>query len=227
MGYVVILLAILLAAVIGWMALRAKPATPPGGTGGPTITSTTTTTTTTAPPRPTPPTPPIGESKLSRAALQDRLRELARSEAPKDLAPGAMCYAPTVPKTYDKVEYVCPTCGEKTLYAVRDTVRFLEDLLPACRRRIQQVTQLPVRLDEKEFCRKCSPEVKAPALYLLLQFAGEADPRRVKDIGPDDLVLLAEFLAGKKKHGDAGGAETTPLKNYVQRLEAILGVKAQ
>jgi len=155
------------------------------------------------------------------------LRELARSDAPKDLAPGAMCYAPTVPKLYVKTEYVCPKCGEKTLHAAPGAVRLLDELLPACRRRIQQLTQLPAQLDESQFCRKCSPDVKTPALYLVLQFADEAAPRRVKDVDADDLVLLAEFFAGKKKHGDAIGAETTPLKNHVRRLAELLGVKAE
>ena len=57
-----------------------------------------------------------GAPKLaSRAELEKRLGELAKSEPPKDLAPGAECYKTAGPPRRE--DYTCPTCGERTLYA--------------------------------------------------------------------------------------------------------------
>jgi hypothetical protein len=51
-----------------------------------------------------------------REELRRRLEELARSEPPRDLSPGAMCYSMMGPPAV--AEYVCLLCGQKTLYAL-------------------------------------------------------------------------------------------------------------
>jgi hypothetical protein len=51
-----------------------------------------------------------------REELRRRLEELARSEPPLDLSSGAMCYSVAAPS--EVVEYLCPVCGQKTLYAL-------------------------------------------------------------------------------------------------------------
>jgi hypothetical protein len=44
-----------------------------------------------------------------------KLDELAEQPGPKDLKRGAMCYSIAPPP--NREEYICPKCGERTLYA--------------------------------------------------------------------------------------------------------------
>lgn len=52
---------------------------------------------------------------MQRDEMRKRLEELAKSAPPKDLSSGAMCYEMATPP--ERAEYVCPACGDKTLYA--------------------------------------------------------------------------------------------------------------
>lgn len=52
---------------------------------------------------------------LSREDIQKQLAVIAKSPPPLGQPPGAMCYKVAAPPS--RIDYVCPTCGEKTLYA--------------------------------------------------------------------------------------------------------------
>ncbi|MCK4999391.1 MAG: hypothetical protein KAS23_07645 [Anaerohalosphaera sp.] len=52
---------------------------------------------------------------ITRDQLQDRLEELAGLGDLSPFVVGAMCYHPAMPPS--RTEYVCPECGEKTIYA--------------------------------------------------------------------------------------------------------------
>ena len=170
----------------------------------------------------------------SRAEMKERLLKLAKGEAPTELAIGAMCYEVAAPPL--KAEYVCPKCGEKTLYALEDVdaqpdrqatwsmVSQVNVGIAASRRRIKEIGGLSVKLDESQFCRTCSPQVKTPKLGLVVQYAGQQEPHRVWDITENDAKLIAEFLAGKDKHVGPTDGEI-PLKDYVKRLEELLGLR--
>ena len=171
----------------------------------------------------------------SRDALRERLIELSDKAPPDKLAFGAMCYKPAGPPA--RAEHVCPTCGERTLYAVaepeggvdwtqasRTLLHTVTGDLPACRRQIKEIDGLTVELDESELCRHCRPAVTTPRLGLVVSYVGEQEPHRVWDVTSDDLKLIAELLAGEVKHTGAQDGET-PLKNYTERLEQLLGVE--
>jgi hypothetical protein len=98
--------------------------------------------------------------------------------------------------------------------------------LPSYRRIAEDIKDFGVELDESQFCRKCSPEVKEPKLFLVVRYDGEAEPHRYEGVTLDDIQLVSEFLTGKDKHTGGQDAES-PLKNYIERLEKLLGVKLE
>jgi len=172
-----------------------------------------------------PPAPLIAGSPL-KETLKARLEKISKNPPPKDLKPGAMCYSMVGPP--DRIEYVCPACGEKTLYA-RDasgarggTVPFLTFELQQCREMVKRLQDFNISLDEHEFCRKCSPATKTPALILITGYPGEKI-HVVRDVRSDDLQLLIEFTSGSDRH-DGGMIGEKPLKDYVPRLRELLGI---
>lgn len=158
---------------------------------------------------------------LSRDALKKYLRQLANSQPPTKLAIGAMCYE--VAAMPNRSEYVCPECGEKTLYTSGPENWIIQNL-SNYRRRAKLITKLSVELDESQFCKKCSPEVTKPHIALIIRYPNESKEHRISHITENDLKLISEFLAGKKKHILDNDAEE-PLKKHVKRLEVLLGVK--
>jgi hypothetical protein len=161
--------------------------------------------------------------KLTRAEVQKRLQELAKSEAARDRLPGAMCYMTGVPPS--TVDYVCSTCGERTLYKPREekvwwfftipdssSVITVQYEIPECRIVLAEYPQFPLALDESEFCKRCSPNISKPKLALLIRFEGRASPHRLVPIRSTDIQLVCEFLSENATH--------------LAELERLLGVKA-
>jgi hypothetical protein len=184
-----------------------------------------------------------GEPRLDRAELVRRLKDLASRPPPTDLFTGAMCYDVAPPPQF--LEYVCPVCNARTLYAVsdhpagkkaRDQARIVElganvlwtlsQQLDACRRLARQITEITVRLDETALCRKCRPDARDFPLALIVQLKGEEKPHRVEGVTPEDLQMLIEFLAGQDCHAGERGHQTA-LKDHLPRLEELLGIKAK
>jgi len=171
---------------------------------------------------------------LPRDELLRRLRELAMSPPPRDLAEGAMCYQVVGPP--DRAEYVCPRCGERTLFACdedavtgerRGSWGLMESVhraIPACRRIIERIRGIGVELDETAFCGKCRPDAKEPVLDLVVRFAGQKRPHRVRGVSESALALLEEFLSGNPKHPVGAGREE-PLKNFGNRIRELLDLK--
>ncbi|MGD0094416.1 MAG: hypothetical protein ABSE73_31295, partial [Planctomycetota bacterium] len=107
----------------------------------------------------------------------------ALTETPKKKVPrNACCYKMSAPPT--TFDYLCPRCGERTLYAlppnasekeraaVVDATFVLNVQLEGCRRALAAIRDLPVELDESQFCRKCSPAVEKPELVLVVRRPG-------------------------------------------------------
>ena len=171
---------------------------------------------------------------LTRLELENRLQKLAESEPPKELFMGAMCYEMMMPP--NRVEYVCPDCGEKTFY-VQDSQKegklksdersgYTDNVrknIPGCRRLIKTIKGLDAELIEKDFCNTCSPDTGAPVLKLVIHYPN-GKTHETKNVSVNDLVLLQEFLNGALKHKDFYDGET-PLKNHISRIETLLGVK--
>jgi hypothetical protein len=157
-------------------------------------------------------------ARLSRAELAARLSRLAASAPPQSLSLGAMCYDVAV--SLARVEYVCPVCGEKTLYA-----DWQGNELTDARRLLTRIRGVDVRLDESQFCRTCCPEVEKPELGLLVYHEGADLPHRVSPVSPLDIELIALFLEGKDRYRNRQERETA-LQKFVPRLRELLGVAA-
>ncbi len=162
----------------------------------------------------------------SRSSMEARLQALQQAPAPA-MKMGAMCYDMVGPA--ERAEYVCPTCGERTVYA-RDgdgfAVIHAQSQIEGCRRlmdRLKKASPVPVVWDESAWCKHCSPDAKTPAAFLV--FTYEEGEHREPVKGSEDLVILCEFFEGERGHKTVtDGVE--PLKNYAKRLEELLGVAA-
>ena len=167
-------------------------------------------------------------SFLSKQDIITQLKELAQKPAPKKLSMGAMCYKVAGPP--DRVEYVCPVCGEKTLYAnnknnMNDNYRVISLIdrdLPVCRTTIKKIKGIKIELDETQFCKKCSPKIKEPQLGMVVYYESDK-PYCVWGVSENDILLLSEFFSGSDKHQSDYGQEY-PLKDSIERLEQLLGV---
>lgn len=175
----------------------------------------------------TPPSP----APLTRDAIAALLRDLPSRPVPEALEPGAMCYKPAMPP--QRAEHICPVCGSRTLWGSEGAkdmhpagflvMRLLQWELPAMRRQVESLaSQVPLTLDERQFCARCSPGVTNPVLVLEVAWPGAA-PLRTSDISSSDLQLIAELLSGSAVHKGEQGHET-PLTSHKARLQTLLGV---
>jgi hypothetical protein len=150
---------------------------------------------------------------------------LARLESQPAPGPvmGAMCYdsmaAPVV------AEYICPVCGEKTIYNYTQS-EFIEWQLQGCRRMVESInasTEFQVELDETLFCEFCTPDYpdQSPSLVLVVKpVEGEPVVNRVSEL---DLRMLDSFLQGNLYYTtDTDGQ--MPLLEYAGRMRQLLGL---
>jgi len=64
---------------------------------------------------------------------------------------------------------------------------------------------------------------------LVIRYRGDDEPHRVRGVSTEDLLVLSEFLQGKKKHtvvdDQRGTEEEHAMKEYVGRLSELLDVE--
>jgi len=155
---------------------------------------------------------------LSKAEMKKLLAQIEKAKAPEPKM-GAMCYDMAMPP--ERMEYVCPACGEKTLYT-RDVSWTWTYELPSCRRLFKEIPKHEaMTLDESSFCKKCQPDSKAPELKLILRFDGGMT-NVVPTVTSQDLRLLRDFLGGKLLVRDGQDFER-PIKEHLPRLRQLLG----
>jgi len=169
------------------------------------------------------------KAMFSKKQIEKKLKHLAETPAPTDLSFGAMCYD-MVARENTVHEYICPVCGEKTIYKKSsDQNKFLYidsnfDEINECRREIDNIHGINIRLDETEFCVHCKPEIERPKLYLLVNIAGQKDTSKVSSFSYMDIRILQEFLDNKLVHKTDYDSET-PLIENIGRIKELLGVK--
>jgi hypothetical protein len=165
--------------------------------------------------------------QASNAEIEMMLGQIEARPAPEQKM-GAMCYDMCMPSPV--TEYVCPACGEKTLYPVAENrwstpLNHLENL-----RRLQAEAQAEadkrgasVALDEQAYCRNCGPTfVDVPAAVLVVRMP-DGRETRTDVFTEDDLRLLRDFFAGKDvKVGPQD--DETPLKRSLPRLRNLMGL---
>jgi hypothetical protein len=166
---------------------------------------------------------------LTRQEIKGLLERLAERPAPSVLSLGAKCYEVASPPA--RAEYLCPACGERTFYAqpqkngaIDGTPRFVQWELQECRRLIKSLKGAGMTIDESEFCRKCTPGKKTPALVLVVAYKGEDKPQRTRGVNAGDIRMLIEFLNDQDRHKGERDSET-PLKDSIPRMKELLGIK--
>lgn len=163
------------------------------------------------------------DNKLTREEIVSLLKNLPDT-AENKLQMGAMCYKVAGPP--DRVEYTCVVCGSKTLYK-RDNsstpIHFIDRGIDYCRRRITLIHGIHVELDERQFCQKCSPDIKHPQLILKTTYEGQNNSHITTGINERDLDLLVEFTQGKVIHKGSQGRENL-LHKHRNRIATLLGI---
>jgi|GEM_PF-1225389 len=151
--------------------------------------------------------------------------QLAIPPAPRQ---GAMCYSMMIPP--GRYEYVCPECGEKTIYADAndmpvERIRRLWGLVPYCRRMVSEIPKLSgvtVTLDESELCSHCSPDAETPSPAIVVRYK-HGRTHRVEDFDDCDVRILISFLSGELDYERQNGF-TEPLKKQIPRIRELLGL---
>lgn len=158
----------------------------------------------------------------SSADIQQMLQKLSKTPIKDDLKIGAMCYSRVMPS--DTSAYICPVCGEKTIYGEYDeAVLRLE--VPRCR---SMVSLLPntLSLDERSFCKHCDPDPKrGPEMCLIVKLTDQEE-HITCGVRENSLEMLLTFFRGETvRMGDTGGE--IPLQDEISKIEYLLGVKLE
>ena len=166
------------------------------------------------------PDQPTGQIRgVSDGDLNVMLEALENRDSPEPTM-GAMCYAPMM--IPDTVEYICPVCGEKTVYGYGDTW-FLSYGIGTCREDVSFIDgsdMLDATLDETGYCSSCSPDVESPAMRLTIRYPDGTEV--TSEVTPFDLTILKGFLSGELFYvTDNDGTE--PLLPHAERIRELLG----
>jgi hypothetical protein len=177
-----------------------------------------------APPPPMPTeakTPPADAPPLSRDQLNAKLKKLAETPPPTELKRGAMCYDMAMPK--DTADYTCPIDGSHTQYSKNAWLAQAVRHLPALRADAASLPGISASVDEREFCRKCTPKApESPEPILVVKLA-DGTEKRTRGVNEQDLTILSEFLRDHLKHEGDTGTET-PLRDLLPRIRELLGM---
>jgi len=171
-----------------------------------------------------------GESAINSAEIKNLsmqqvnwlLARLENQPAP-DPVMGAMCYEPMACPT--SAEYICPVCGEKTIYSFYQSA-FIEWELQNCRRLAESInsnTEFQIELDETLFCDFCSPEDGEEDPSLVLVVIPEDGERIASKVSIEDLRMLDSFLQGNLYYLTSNDGQI-PLRENAGRLRELLGL---
>ncbi len=162
---------------------------------------------------------------LSATQVNILLTRLENEEPPEQMM-GAMCYemmaAPEVS------EYICPVCGDKTIYNYSQSA-FIEWELEGCRRMAESInanTDFEIVLDEALFCDFCSPDAGEDEPEMLLRVTYEDGKEVVNRIYVTDLRKLDSFLQGNLYYFDSVDSQI-PLMDSAVRIRELLGLEEE
>ena len=183
----------------------------------------------------------LSAGKLTREQLDNLLDAIAKKLAPNaKKMPIASCYRVAV--RTERFEYVCPRCGEKTIYSDNRGATQTSDAnsdaawyamlevrkLAYHRGELEKVKKLGVdaSLDERAFCGACKLSDGFPAakwaLYLNVRLNGKTATTQLID---KDWEKLIAFLNGKVEWVTDESGSTAPLKPEIPRIRALLGLE--
>jgi hypothetical protein len=161
------------------------------------------------------------KKNYTREEVNELLKALAERPVKAELNMGAMCYAPR--QAPDSASYICPVCGEKTIYVNSSTTEFINDDLMLCRQLAARFDKGMLSLDESGFCAHCSHATNAnPELCVKITLEDSKEVITCK-ITSFDLRILLAFFKGENIFTTFNDAEM-PLKEQSTRLKQLLGV---
>ncbi len=155
---------------------------------------------------------------------RERLRlllERVERENAAEYVMGAMCYSTVAPP--DRVEYICPVCGERTFYGQSEAARIQWEL-PAMRRMVEEWSGngfFEASIEET-YCSNCNPADSTGETRLVLVYS-EGDTVRTA-VGMTDLQMITGLLNGELSY-ETNNESIAPLKGNTERLRAILGIE--
>lgn len=160
----------------------------------------------------------------SKVDIDNLLKRVADKPAPENLNPGAMCYAMMAPP--ERAEYVCPSCGTKTIHAMNQLERGWGAPALAVKQYrgyIEQLNKLGLvsKLDETYLCSACKKE-GVSGLFLDVTAKGRVVRTALQ--GDEDLRKLIAFVQGDLVWKGDRGSEL-PLKPELPRIRQLLGIK--
>jgi hypothetical protein len=157
----------------------------------------------------------------TREEVNNLLENLASRPVKEKLDMGAMCYSPR--PILESAEYICPVCGEKTIYTYHQA-ELVQNEIPVCRGLVARFKGATLKLDEGQFCRKCTPDsIPEPKLCLVAKIEDQQETKTC-GISSDDIKMLTEFFEGKNIHKTSNDGETA-LKSNIPRIKELLGIK--
>ena len=159
---------------------------------------------------------------MSRDEVSRLLERIAGEKEP-EFVMGAMCYA--VMAMPEVAEYVCPVCGEKTVYGSEHaaTIQWGLSTARSIVDAIRSSSELDVVLDESGFCSRCAPDSVEPGLRLVVTY--EDGTTSVAGVTSDDLRMLAGVLSGELYYLTSNDSRS-PLAPNIERMRSILGIEA-
>ena len=171
---------------------------------------------------------PVSLNRLpggGREGVRLLLSRLEREEAP-DFIMGAMCYRPAA--LPDRVEYICPVCGERTWFG-GETGMMLHREAEPMRRAMAELEGNPLFhavLDETAFCPRCSGAMNPVNPRFILDLVYPEGDTVSTPVVLFDLLILVGFVRGELFLLDSHDARL-PLKESVPRLRTLLGAGRQ
>lgn len=157
---------------------------------------------------------------MSRSDVETMLEAIEDVEEP-DPVMGAMCYEMVAGPSV--IEYICPICGERTLYDDYAAVWNVEELF-SVRSLFDSLTVLAdmdLSLDETGFCVQCSGQEVDPAPVLIAAFE-DSDPCS-SAVSTEDLRLLIGFFSGETWYETFNDGRM-PIRPELSRVRRLLGL---
>lgn len=164
--------------------------------------------------------------KVDRVPLQTaqqikaRLDQLEKAER-YEVVQSAMCYDVAMPP--DRVDYLCPKCGARTVFTDYHKGYILE--LSAGRREVKPLNarlaavgaQIRISLDETTLCSRCS-KGKTGYYAVLVTTDRKGNAHRADLEQPEAIYQLLCLFQGKRYAG------LTPLSEVAPKLRQLLGM---
>jgi len=157
---------------------------------------------------------------MSRTDVETMLESIEEGEEP-DPVMGAMCYEMVAGPSV--IEYICPICGERTLYDDYAAVWKVEELFSvrSLFDSLSVLADMDLSLDETGFCVQCGGQVAEPSPILIAAFE-DSDPCS-SAVSSEDLRLLIGFFSGETWYETFNDGRM-PIRPELPRVRRLLGM---